>query len=215
MFIAQQNYKRIDIDEYEEGDVYCPLCHNKMIVKNKGLINAHHFAHKVKPAGNFYFDMSQWHRDWQSRFPVKYREIIIEHKGIKHIVDVRVNHLLIEFQNVSIPPQLIEEKNRIYKHFGKVAWLFNVEGVNHNIERNKRFDGSYYLKWKWKRKSILYSCDRNVYTYLYLGKDDIFRIDYLTKKNGIYASKLTDEEFMDDMRKLYRGISTKRFIKFN
>ena len=48
MYIALNSKKqRIHISDALEGDkYYCPVC-DEEVIKRKGTINAHHFAHKI------------------------------------------------------------------------------------------------------------------------------------------------------------------------
>ena len=76
MYIALNSKKqRIHISDALEGDkYYCPVC-DEEVIKRKGTINAHHFAHKNNSQclekDGWHYDMSDWHYDWQNQFPVE------------------------------------------------------------------------------------------------------------------------------------------------
>lgn len=83
MFTAiTENNRKVDIDWaviHPNVKYYCPCCHARLIVKN-GKINAAHFAHEnLVDCDDFSNDMSDWHKNWQERFPVEHREIVITH----------------------------------------------------------------------------------------------------------------------------------------
>lgn len=83
MFFAlnKNTNKRVDIEEALKekikSDYICPLCYKDLIMK-KGVINASHFAHKVKCDETFSTDMSIWHKEWQDIFPKENQEVIVE-----------------------------------------------------------------------------------------------------------------------------------------
>ncbi len=55
----------------------CPVCGGELIIKN-GDINAAHFAHKdLQDCDTFTADMSEWHKEWQERFPLENREVVL------------------------------------------------------------------------------------------------------------------------------------------
>ena len=76
---------RIFIDEAVPLEEYfCPSCKGLLVTK-KGEIRRHHFAHKPgsKCTDTWYplYDTSEWHYDWQSRFPRENQEIVLRHEG--------------------------------------------------------------------------------------------------------------------------------------
>lgn len=87
MFTAlTENNKRISIDEAIPGESYlCPVCSSPVVVKAASSVNIRtHFAHKKNTPclDNWKHDMSDWHFDWQSKFPLHNREVIVEKDGI-------------------------------------------------------------------------------------------------------------------------------------
>ena len=83
MYIALNSKKqRIHISESIDGDkYYCPVC-NEEVIKRKGTINAHHYAHKNNSQclekDGWHYDMSDWHYDWQNQFPVDSQEVVFK-----------------------------------------------------------------------------------------------------------------------------------------
>ena len=83
MYIALNSKKqRIHIwDALKDDKYYCPVC-NEEVIKRKGTINAHHFAHKNNSQclekDGWHYDMSDWHYDWQNQFPVENQEVVFK-----------------------------------------------------------------------------------------------------------------------------------------
>ncbi len=73
--------RRISIEEAllkSSKHYFCPCCGKNVRIRN-GKVNVPHFAHiSLDDCDDFTHDMSQWHRDWQNRFPEENREVIIK-----------------------------------------------------------------------------------------------------------------------------------------
>jgi len=121
--------ERIHIDDASTDAVcYCPICGTSLIQK-RGEVRHPHFAHKTGRvcSETWKVDMSEWHFDWQMRFPKSTQEIVIEHNGQKHRADVLIGNTIIEFQNSPISMKDFDERNLFYTSAGyQVAWLFNL-----------------------------------------------------------------------------------------
>lgn len=64
-----------NIDKSQE--YVCPLCRQPVVYRH-GEINAPHFAHRSgDDCDTFTSDMSEWHRQWQNKFPHKTREVVM------------------------------------------------------------------------------------------------------------------------------------------
>ncbi len=131
MLIAyNSNNNRIFIDEaVPQEQYYCPSCKGLLITK-KGEIRRHHFAHKPgsKCTDTWYplYDTSEWHYDWQSRFPKENQEIILKHEGEIHRADVLTGRTVIVFQHSPISSANLQKFIRFYDSFGyKTVWLFD------------------------------------------------------------------------------------------
>ena len=134
MFIAlDKNGKRVYIDDTSSSEEYfcpCPSCQGKLIVR-KGQINVHHFAHrpKTKCADYWHEDMSEWHKYWQSLFPVEMQEIYKEKDDSSHRADVLIEKtkIVLEFQHSSLSSEEFEDRNFFYNSLGyKVIWIFDL-----------------------------------------------------------------------------------------
>lgn len=108
----------------------CPGCKGSVIAKC-GNIKVHHWAHqKIENCDKWWEPMSQWHIDWQSNFPVEWREVIIRcpNSGEFHRADIYTpNGLTIEFQNSTLPKEEIEKRNAFY---GRLIWVVTAERFN-------------------------------------------------------------------------------------
>lgn len=139
------------IDNADKGKVYfCPIC-NQPLDQKRGPIRIHHFAHKrtrgtegyVPCSDPWHYDMTEWHIEWQKRFPVECIEKVLVHDNRRHIADVAINDLVIEFQHSHISTEDFWERNRFYMDCGySVVWVFDLrEEVQENrvnaVDNNK------------------------------------------------------------------------------
>ena len=114
---------------------YCPICNDELIQK-KGSIRCHHFAHKAGGTcvENQYYDTSEWHINWQNKFPIDSQEVIrIDDKGKKHIADVMINKTVIEFQHSNLPFEEFNDRNVFWSNLGyRVIWVFDGNEIFNN-----------------------------------------------------------------------------------
>ncbi len=171
-FALNSNGQRIHINQARTGDqFFCPICGGKMIIK-KGEINAHHFAHKaiLQCEDGWHYDMSEWHFNWQKKFPVETQEIVKKHNGKTHRADILIERTktVIEFQHSPLMPEEFEERNAFYRELGyKVIWLFDAidEYEEGRIYEHEKKDNIFI--WKRPRNTLSYmdfiSNEDNIY----------------------------------------------------
>jgi len=182
MFTAlTENNKRISIDEAIPGESYlCPVCSSPVVVKAASSVNIRtHFAHKKNTPclDSWKHDMSDWHFDWQSKFPLHNREVIVEKDGIIHRADILINGTVIEFQHSPISSGEFEDRNSFYKNCGhQVVWLFDATD-------KMKVDDCFELVWK--RRTTLFS---NIRTPI----DGLFIQNYLPEKKNLLCIAAPD-----------------------
>ena len=130
MFIAvDKNKKRVHASKVNNDEQYfCPVC-NKPVFLRKGQIYAHHFAHSNNSncLDNWKHDMSEWHLNWQNKFPLECQEVVMNSGGETHRADVFINGIVYEFQHSSMLNTEFEERNKFYNSLGyKVIWVFDL-----------------------------------------------------------------------------------------
>lgn len=79
-FANDKSGNRVFIDEAKIGmQYYCPVCDEELITR-MGTKRIHHFAHRKGTTCNdsWHYDMSEWHKNWQNRFPQECQEIVKE-----------------------------------------------------------------------------------------------------------------------------------------
>ena len=113
---------------------YCPLCHQALNLRH-GSVRAPHFAHKASSdnetvtrcSDGWAHDKSEWHIDWQLRFPEEFYEKMVEHNGKRHIADIATDqNLIVEFQHSAISIDEFRERNSFYTACGyRVVWVFD------------------------------------------------------------------------------------------
>ena len=162
MFIAlDEDKKLISIDDASKDKHYfCPTCGANLIVKAGASVAVRkHFAHsKCSDCDSFERDMSEWHYNWQLKFPIENREVTVIKDGIKHRADILINNTVIEFQHSPITKEEIEKRNSFYLSCGyKVLWVFDADGqIKNEIENtiDPMESGTYALCWKRKKSQF-------------------------------------------------------------
>lgn len=202
MFIAlSNNNKRISIDEIVPSECYiCPVCRKPVMVKaiNSNSVRTH-FAHRknVRCIDSWKSDMSEWHFEWQSQFPIENREVVVENNGIIHRADVLINNTVIEFQHSVISSDEFEERNNFYKGCGyRVIWLFDVSD-------KMKIDDCFELVWK--RKTSIFSKVKTL-------PDWIFVQNYLPKMENLLCINKLDSKVVF-YQKTVDCIMPKNFLK--
>ena len=183
MFTAlTKDNKRISIEEAVPGESYhCPVCGNPVVIwaKNSNKVRIH-FKHKRNLClDDWKHDMSDWHFEWQSKFPIECREVVVEKDGVVHRADILINDTVIEFQHSRISGEEFESRNSFYKSCGyRVVWLFDATD-------KMKVDEAFGLVWR--RETKLFSSMRTridaFYVQHYLpGKNDLRSVRELDPK---------------------------------
>lgn len=185
MFIAlTEDNKKISIETAVPGESYlCPACGNPVFVKAASSDNVRtHFAHKRNCIclDNWKHDMSDWHFDWQAKFPIETREVVIQKDGAVHRADVLINDTVIEFQHSPISAEEFESRNSFYKSCGyRVVWVFDA------TDRMKIDDCNDLV---WKRKNTIFSAMKTSIDGFFIqnylpGKIDLLCLSKLSPKD--------------------------------
>jgi hypothetical protein len=192
LFALDKDNKKVHIDNtIRSEDYFCPCCGSKMVLR-MGDIRIHHFAHPSDSIcrDTWHYDMTEWHYEWQNRFPKEYQEIVKTKDGQKHRADVLIESekVVFEFQHSPLSPDEFENRNSFYNSLGyKVIWIFDAEEQYQNEQiENYRSD-----LWSWKRPKRtfdFYDC-KNKLVQLYLQLDnsdiDLIKVTWCTDDNGL------------------------------
>lgn len=149
-FAVDENKCRINIENANKDNAYfCPCCGEKLI-QRRGMIKIPHFSHKNNSicADNWHYDMSEWHYNWQNRFPPECQEVVRTHEGEIHRADVLIEEkkLVFEFQHSNLSRKEFLDRNRFYQNLGyKIIWIFDVEEQYNNHQINRLTND----KWEW------------------------------------------------------------------
>ncbi len=154
LFASDYNDNRIFIDDtHSNCEYYCPYCGAPLITK-KGDIRQHHFAHKQGHLcsdsweRSRSYDISEWHNEWQNRFPKENQEIKLILGETKHRADVMIGRTVVEFQHSIMAAASFDDRNNFYFNLGyKVVWLFDLTDL---IEKGK-------LSYKEANNSLIFS----------------------------------------------------------
>ena len=153
MYIGLDNENnRVTADEAKHGEVYrCPICEERLELR-QGQVRRHHFAHWKNRSciDTWSSDMSEWHINWQAKFPKECQEVVVELDGKKHRADVLIEErkLVVEFQHSPIKAKEFAERNEFYIRCGyHVIWLFDMSDGFKNGHFVPSDDEDYY-SWK-------------------------------------------------------------------
>lgn len=149
------DHHRVHAFDAEKGqEYYCPVCGNQVIPR-QGEVNSWHFAHVTSCMDDWKYDMSEWHRGWQSRFPENVREIVVEHRGECHRADILMGGYVIEFQHSPISAGEFERRNKFYMRAGyKVIWVFDETYAFGNEYISSSLDDENKFVWKWPNRAL-------------------------------------------------------------
>lgn len=120
--------KRVYVDNADpDSEIVCECCGAPLIAK-KGDIKIHHFAHKNNEFchADSYAPMTEWHQDWQNKFPVECREVWSSDR--KHRADILIEELklVIEFQHSHIDLGRFKTRTDAWNKLGyAVVWLWH------------------------------------------------------------------------------------------
>jgi competence CoiA-like predicted nuclease len=209
------NNKLIDIDtaiQNSSDKYFCSSCKEELIVKN-GTIRIPHFAHKNRcDCGDYDNDMSEWHRNWQKKFPLKNREVVLKidannpfarcFKKLVHRADVLCYGYVIEFQNSPITSAEFDERTDFYNKLGyKVVWIFNLieEFENEKItcydEWYEQGDNGGKFRWNYASKTFINykTGDDNVILLFQFAEENSHESDLGYMERVVWAIKSTSD----------------------
>lgn len=159
---AKDKYGKLTyIENANRGEMYyCQVCNQPMMQK-RGEIRIHHFSHysphgkhaEIVPCSDHWnYDMTDWHMSWQKRFPIDNIEKVLEHNNKKHIADLLIGDIVVEFQHSSISLDEFTERNEFYTTLGyKVVWVFDlIEERENGRFADNDYEG--YYKWAFAKK---------------------------------------------------------------
>lgn len=155
LYALDDNKNRVDAYDANKDDTYyCPICGGEVRPK-QGEFNSWHFAHIVSCKDVWSYDMSEWHREWQEKYPVENREVVITSKGVSHRADVVLGKYVIEFQHSPLSALEFMERNRFYTRAGyKIVWLFDVRHLFQNNINYLNNDDDNKFVWKYAMKTL-------------------------------------------------------------
>lgn len=204
MIWAIKNNQRIKAIPQESA--ICPLC-NQEVIPKCGEIKIWHWAHKANlECDSFGEPETEWHFNWKDMFEKELQEVIIK----EHRADIKnKDGLVIEFQNVSISPEQIKEREKFYKN---IVWILNGNTIAKNFEWKYRTsfklkDTSYffekgdlqtgilYFDWKWFPKSWSYAKKPIYVDISSWDKDILFQIKFISDGKG-YGKRLSKTTFI-------------------
>lgn len=204
MYIAlNDEQKRISINDAVQGNTFfCPVCLEKMFIK-AGSERARHFSHYPKcecnDSWNGQYDMSDWHFDWQSKFPAENQEVVVEYDGARHRADVLTDRTVIEFQQKPLSASKFNERNVYFHNIGyKTICLYDMR---------KEYENGHIIELKtdrfsWDKTQLKYTkyslSPGQKELFFQIGDDGecIFRISKFFNDSFIIKQRYTKESFL-------------------
>lgn len=192
MFIAfNESGERVEIrDAAKNNKYFCPVCGESLTIRAAdSLAVKMHFAHKRgTQCDDWKHDMSEWHYNWQQRFPKEFREVVIENNGEKHRADILIGNTVIEFQHSPITGEEINKRNQFYTSCGhSVFWVFDATNKIKNINKDGPIDPMLCtdtdLCWKRARREFINQVPEKVTIFLQYGS---------TVSNEQYKNRIFD-----------------------
>lgn len=204
--INSKNEKVFIEDATTDENYYCPCCLNPVIVKNC-TVKRSHFAHKSFTECDTWYEMSDWHYDWQNKFPEKFIEVVIEEYGVKHRADIKVNNLVVEFQNSSISGYEFEERTEFYSNNNKLIWLFNLQDKSISEKRPRGESKTKHFIWFWAYKfNDLEYYGNKFDLFFQIGVDRIIKVVWNKQGFKYFGGyEYTVDGFMNYLRKLHKA----------
>lgn len=156
-FAVNEKNERIHISDTSENEKYfCPSC-GYPVIQRHGQVNIEHFAHAKGYLCNdnwHYEEMSEWHRNFQNRYPSECQEYVMTSGMDKHRADVFINDTVIEFQHSPISAEEFQERNEFYTGLGyRVVWLFDArEAFDKTLFADESNPDLYH--WKYAPKTL-------------------------------------------------------------
>lgn len=207
MFYAlDENGERVSIRySLSKNKYYCPCC-NSEVIQKKGEINVWHYAHKNLKECDSWYEMSEWHKNHQEKFPSKFREIVINDSKEIHRADIKIDNLIIEFQHSPISRTEFINRTNFYSKHGYLIWLFDLRDA-YNIE----CIGKRKFKWKWCRSFLLESVNtlKNVEIFFELSDYSVIKVEW--NYHGLKyfgGKKYTVDSFQKYINVRYRQLQT-------
>lgn len=148
----------------KDMNYFCPFCGEPLQIR-RGERKTEHFAHRKHEAcsdsWSREYDMTDWHTDWQNRFPLVNQEIKLTLGSVTHRADVMAGMTIVEFQHSRMNAEQFSNRNNFYMNFGnKVIWLFDFrdEFEKGILENDWEEDGGViHFKWNKTRSTFKFT----------------------------------------------------------
>lgn len=207
--------ERIDIDKANRYEQYkCEFCGGELVTK-MGKVNAWHFSHKKLKDCDEWYEMSEWHRQWQCRFPEQLREIVIQNEYGKHRADVKASDLIIEFQHSNIAGNEFDKRNEFYSKDNKLVWLFDLRDKHIYRRFSKEKGNKCRFEWNWAYKFnemdlYEYKSRRNIELFFQISENEIVRVYWNKTGFKYFGGYMYD---VDSFMNFLRGFRKKKIQK--
>lgn len=168
------------IEPFKGGKAQCQIC-GEAISAFCGEINRNHWRHdNLINCDNWYEPMTDWHINWQDKFPKDWREVVITKNGKKHLADVHTNqNIVIEFQHSSISTHEISEREAFYEN---MIWVLDAREFSDRFKITSDVKTKLRELDKDKRKDIN-NAELSINQDIYNQRDEIEKIERSIENN--------------------------------
>lgn len=203
----------------------CYHCGEKLIAKC-GIVNAWHWSHSVKTeCDDLKKEMTEWHINWQERFPENNREVKVLYENGYRIADVKLDDgMVIEFQHSPINTDVIWEREKAHKN---MIWILDYTNTYFRIYRESK--DKYFVSITGFKKNFSHA-NKDIYINFYEnliycpktfkiykvidGKTSMANEDDLPENNYSYAKCLSPNECVHNVVAFEKKLSKiKRAIR--
>lgn len=215
-----QNGIRIDAKQASKSQSYtCPICGEQVLLKaTKSSSICPYFSHRANTeCDSWKSDMTSWHYEWQEKFPVENREIVLSCGDIKHRADVLINDIVIEFQHSPLSEEDFQARNEFYITSGKhLIWIFDMSEkitilypqlTANSIEKKLKLSRfkSYFKGYNPNNGYSLFFQDNNALYYITKEESKVF---------SFFLKPFSQDEFLKDFgcAPNHSGLSIQEYI---
>lgn len=146
LFALDENGQRVNIKDSKKGNKYVCACCLSEVVQKKGNVKAWHYSHKSRKNCDDWYEMTEWHKDWQNNFKEEHQEVVVKNELGKHRADVKIGNLVIEFQHSNMTGKEFQKRSDFYSKDNTLYWVFDVRDKD-IVFRNSEGKATQHFLW--------------------------------------------------------------------
>lgn len=138
-------------------------------------------------------------------FPELYREIIVKDENESHRADIKVNNLIVKFQNSTINGEDFDKRHNFFTQHGSLVWVINLQGKKIYKKTFKTTKTTQYT-WDWAYKlNNLKAYGNNFDLFFQIDEDSIVKVIWNKQGYKYFGGyNYNKDEFMEYLREKYK-----------